>query len=109
MFYDPKKKRIVDYGSSRPCGSNMNRFSIHAEQKAIEFCRKCDKRNRYQIYISRYNKNGIHKPTYCCFSCKQFASLCLRDTILFCIVLISESQSFFKTSSFNKVLIISAA
>lgn len=71
MFYDPKRKRIVDFGSSRACGYNHSRFSIHAEQKAIEFCRKCDKRNRYQIYISRYNKNGIHKPTYCCFSCKQ--------------------------------------
>ena len=67
---DPKKKRIVDYGSSRPCGSNMNRFSIHAEQKAIEFCRKNDKRNRYQIYISRYNKKGEHKPTMCCPACK---------------------------------------
>ena len=69
MFYDPQKKRIVDYGSSRPCGSNMNRFSIHAEQKAIEYCRKNDKRNRYQIYISRYSRTGSHKPTMCCSAC----------------------------------------
>ena len=51
MFYDPKKKRIVDYGSSRPCGKNHNRFSIHAEQKAIHYCLDNDKRNRYEIYI----------------------------------------------------------
>jgi len=74
MFYDPKKKRIVDYGSCRPCGYNTNKFSIHAEQKAIEFCRKNDKRNRYQIYISKYNKKGNHKPTFCCPSCKILAN-----------------------------------
>ena len=71
MFYDPKKKIIVDYGSSRPCGHNHSRFSIHAEQKAIEFCRKYDKRDRYQIYISRYTKKGFLKPTYCCPACKK--------------------------------------
>ena len=69
MFYDPKKKIIVDYGSSRPCGHNHSRFSIHAEQKAIEFCRKYDKRDRYQIYISRYTKKGFLKPAYCCSGC----------------------------------------
>jgi len=47
----------------------MNRYSIHAEQKAIEYCRKNDKRNRYQIYISRYSRNGFHKPTMCCSAC----------------------------------------
>lgn len=71
MFYDPKRKRIVDFGSSRPCGCNHSKFSIHAEQRAIEYCRKCDKRNRYEIYISRYSKKGFHKPTYCCSSCTQ--------------------------------------
>ena len=28
MFYDPKRKTIVNYGSSRACGDNHNRFSI---------------------------------------------------------------------------------
>ena len=73
MFYDPKKKKIVKYGSSRPCGHNHSRFSIHAEQKAIEYCRKNDKRNRYQIFISRYTKNGFLKTTYCCPACKILA------------------------------------
>jgi len=71
MFYDPKRKRIVDFGSSRPCGYNHSKFSIHAEQLAIEYCKKYDKRNRYQIFISRYSKKGFHKPTYCCNSCTK--------------------------------------
>ena len=71
MFYDPKRKTIVDYGSSRACGKNHKRFSIHAEQKAIHYCNKYDKRNRYQIYISRYNRQGNHKPTFCCSACSK--------------------------------------
>ena len=74
MFYDPKRKRIVDFGSSRPCGCNHSRFSIHAEQKAIEYCRNNDKRNRYEIYISRFSKIGNHKATYCCNSCTQLVN-----------------------------------
>jgi len=71
MFYDPKRKRIVDFGSSRPCGCNHSKFSIHAEQLAIEYCKKYDKRNRYEIYISRYNKKGFHKTAYCCNACTK--------------------------------------
>jgi cytidine deaminase len=73
MYYDPNKKRIVDYGSSRPCGVSHSRFSVHAEQKAIHYCLKNDKRNRYQIYISRYNRIGKHKCTMCCSSCTKLA------------------------------------
>jgi len=73
MFYDPKKKTIVDFGASRPCGINHNRFSIHAEQKAIQYCLNKDKRNRYEIYISRYSRDGNHKCTMCCSSCTKLA------------------------------------
>ena len=73
MFYDPKRKTIVDYGSSRPCGVNHSRFSIHAEQKAIHYCLKNDKKNKYKIFISRYGKNGNHKPAFCCCSCTKLA------------------------------------
>jgi len=73
MFYDPKRKTIVDYGSSRACGENHNRFSIHAEQKAIHYCLKNDKKNRYKIFISRYSRIGDHKTAFCCSSCTKLA------------------------------------
>lgn len=73
MFYDPKRKTIVDYGSSRACGHNHNRFSIHAEQKAIHYCLKNDKKNKYKIFISRYNKQGNHKTAFCCQACTKLA------------------------------------
>jgi cytidine deaminase len=71
MFYDPKKKRIVDFGSSRPCGKNYHKSSIHAEQNALNFCLSNDKNNRFHIYISRYNRYGFLKQTHCCRSCTQ--------------------------------------
>ncbi len=70
-FYDPKRKIIVTFGNSRPCGKNHNKPSIHAEQLAIEYCRKYDKRNKYKIYIGRYAKDGHLKSAYCCHSCSQ--------------------------------------
>ena len=72
-FYDPKRKTIVNFGNSRACGINHNKSSIHAEQRAIEYCRKNDKRNKYKIYIGRYAKDGHLKPAYCCHSCSQLA------------------------------------
>lgn len=70
-FYDPKRKNILDFGSSRACGCNHNRISIHAEQNAIDYCRKNDKRNNYIIYIWRYTKDGDLKSAYCCHSCTK--------------------------------------
>ena len=70
-FYDPKRKVILDFGNSRACGSNHNRISIHAEQKAIEYCRTHDKKNKYKIFIGRYAKDGHLKPAYCCRACSQ--------------------------------------
>ena len=73
MFYDPKRKTIVKFGSSRPCGNNHNRVSIHAEQLAIHYCMKNDKKNIYKIFISRFDKRGRHKTAYCCPSCTKLA------------------------------------
>jgi len=73
-FYDPKKKIILDFGSSRPCGCNHNKISIHAEQRAIEYCRSNDKRKNYKIYIGRYAKDGHLKPAYCCHACSQLVT-----------------------------------
>ena len=73
MFYDPKRKIIVNFGTSRPCGKNHNKTSIHAEQKAIQYCLNNDKRNKYKIFISKYNRQGNHKCTMSCLSCTQLA------------------------------------
>lgn len=70
-FYDPKRKNILDFGSSRACGCNHNRISIHAEQNAIDYCRKNDKRKNYIIYIWRYTKDGNLKSAHCCYSCTK--------------------------------------
>ena len=68
---DPKSKTLVSFGSSRPCGINYHKKSIHAEEFAINYCLKNDKRNRYHIYISRFTKGGNHKEKYCCLSCEK--------------------------------------
>jgi hypothetical protein len=69
-IYDKKRKTIVSTGSSRACGSNHNKSSIHAEQKAIEFCRNSKNKN-LQIFIWRWSRTGKMKSTYCCRSCTQ--------------------------------------
>ena len=70
-FYDPKRKHILDFGSSRACGCNHNKISIHAEQQAINYCRKNDKKGKYKIYIWKYDKNGNIKSIYCCNGCTK--------------------------------------
>jgi len=69
-IYDKKRKTIIHTGSSRACGLNHNKSSIHAEQKAIEFCRNSKNKN-LQILIWRWSRSGTMKPTYCCKSCDQ--------------------------------------
>ncbi|MBU79522.1 MAG: hypothetical protein CMD29_05300 [Flavobacteriales bacterium] len=70
-IYDKKRKTIVHYGSSKPCGLNNRRSSIHAEQLAIEYCLKHDKRNKYIIIITKFTKDGKHKTKKSCASCCQ--------------------------------------
>ena len=64
----------MKYGSNRACGCNHNLISIHAEQYAINYCRANDKRNRYEIYIWRYTKDGNIKTIYCCNRCIKLAN-----------------------------------
>lgn len=73
MFYDPKLKKILICGGSRPCGHNHNKPSLHAEQIAINYCLKNDKRNRYQIFISKFDIKGNHKSAFCCHACTKVA------------------------------------
>ena len=70
-FYDPKRKNILDFGSSRACGCNHNKISVHAEENAINYCRKNEKRNKLEIYIWRYSKDGNIKSAHCCHSCTK--------------------------------------
>lgn len=81
-YYDPKKKTIVKYGQNRPCGKNHYKSSIHAEECAIKFCQKNDKRNRFIIIISKFNKDGFHIPKMSCrFCCKLANRLHYQDRI----------------------------
>ena len=74
-FYELKKKMILNYGSSRACGCNHNRVSIHAEQLAINYCKEHNlKKNRIKIFIWRYTKFGKIKTAMCCRACTQLVT-----------------------------------
>lgn len=73
-FYDVKKKIILNYGSSRACGCNHNRASIHAEQAAINYCKEHNLKHRIKIFIWRYTKFGKIKTAMCCRACTQLVT-----------------------------------
>ena len=70
-FTTQNEKIYLIFGSSRACGCNHNKISIHAEQNAIDYCRKNDKRKNFEIYIWRYTKDGDLKSAHCCYSCTK--------------------------------------
>ena len=74
VFYDRKKKIIVKSGSCRANGSTSSKITCHAEEQAIKYCNKYDKKNKYDIYIWRYSKTGEIKKTSCCKSCTKLAN-----------------------------------
>ena len=71
IIYDSKKKRIVHSGTSRACGDNIHKTSIHAEELAIRYC--INKKKNYKIIIYRYNKKQEIKKKYCCLNCTKLA------------------------------------
>ena len=73
IVYDKNKKIILSKGVSRPCGFNHGKTSIHAEQQAINYCRRNNNKTKYVIYIWRYGKTGNVKPMYCCTQCTKMA------------------------------------
>lgn len=87
VIYDKKKKMIVKKGTNRACGENHKEISIHAEKICIDYCKKYDKRYKYEIYIWRYSKEGKIKPVYCCEVCNN---------------LLSKSNYFHKIFTFEK-------
>ena len=72
LVYDKKKKVILGKGSSRPCGKNYNKSSIHAEQQGFNFCLKYQNKPHLIIIIWRYSKQGKIKAKYSCRACTQF-------------------------------------
>ena len=71
-IYDKKKKSIIHYGSSRPCGCNHHKSSIHAEQLAINYCKLHIKNiKNIKIIIWKWNKKGNIKSAFSCHSCSQ--------------------------------------
>ena len=74
VFYDRKKKIIVKSGACRSNGNSSSKITCHAEELAINYCRKYDKKNKYDIYIWRYGKSGDIKTTSCCKSCTKLAN-----------------------------------
>lgn len=81
LIFDSNKRLIIDTGTSRVCGKNHLKPSIHAEEMAIKFCLKYNKKlkknnknlNRYKIIIWKFNKGRNIKPAKCCSSCTKFA------------------------------------
>ena len=73
-FYDPRRRKILKKGSSRASGINSRNISTHAEDNAINFCRKNKVNPRCDIYIWRWGKDGFMKPAKCCNACTKLAN-----------------------------------
>ena len=70
-LYSRKKKWILKINESRANCKGSSKLSLHAEECAIKDLKKLDPKNKCDIYIWRYNKNGEIKPTTCCKSCTK--------------------------------------
>ena len=73
IIYDPKKKTIIKIGESYALPQNSANISIHAEKIAIKTCLRIDPKNKYNIYIWRWTKDGKIKKKTCCKECTKFA------------------------------------
>ena len=76
MIYDPSKNIVIKVGTSKPCGYDKKISSVHAEILALNYCKKCDKRNRYEIYIWKYSKSGNIKSKNSCKLCTDRLKNC---------------------------------
>ena len=54
ILYDKKKKTILKHSSSRPCGVNYHKRSLHAEQRAIYELNNYKSKNNIDIFIWRF-------------------------------------------------------
>lgn len=62
--------KVVKIGSSRPCGCNHCKTSIHAEEIALRYCLKYPHK-KYKIIIWRWDKHGKINEKFCCSSCTK--------------------------------------
>ena len=69
ILYDKKKKTILKHSSSRPCGVNYHKRSLHAEQRAIYELNNYKSKNNIDIFIWRFDHKLNIKPCYSCHSC----------------------------------------
>ena len=83
IIYDKKKKRVVKIGESHALPSNSTKISIHAEKVAIKECLRIDPKNKYNIYIWRWSKDGRIKKKTCCIECTKFAKKLHFDNRIF--------------------------
>lgn len=69
IVYDKKRRSILSKGSSRPCGLNHKKSSIHAEQMGFNYCLNYPNKPHLIIIIWRYSKGGKIKPKFSCNAC----------------------------------------
>ena len=69
ILYDKKKKTILKHSSSRPCGVNYHKKSLHAEQRAIYELNNYKSKNNIDIFIWRFDHKLNIKSCYSCHSC----------------------------------------
>ena len=62
ILYDKKKKTILKHSSSRPCGVNYHKRSLHAEQRAIYELNNYKSKNNIDIFIWRFDHKLNIKP-----------------------------------------------
>ena len=70
-LYDRKKKRIIKLSENRANGYGSSKITNHAEECALKDLINLDQKNKCDIYIWRYNKNGEIKSMNCCKSCTK--------------------------------------
>lgn len=73
LIYNPNKRIIIDYGSSRARGDNYHSRSTHAEEQAWNVFKKLKNNHKLEIYIWRWDKLGNYKKAYCCNRCSMLA------------------------------------
>ena len=71
LFIFKEEKRILKINESRANCKGSSKLIFYAEECAIKDLKKLDPKNKCDIYIWRYNKNGEIKPTTCCKSCTK--------------------------------------
>ena len=88
IIYDKKRHKIVNIGTSKVCGINNNKVSIHAEENAIKYCLAKSQNNnckRFLIYIWRFNSKKEIKPIHCCKKCSKLVKKYKLENKIFTI------------------------